>query len=40
MRVSTDAALASDAMTVYTQLLQHKAASIRAKAARDIMDLR
>lgn len=36
----TQSALDSDAMEVFTELLSHQSSSIRAKAARDIMDLR
>lgn len=39
MRVDTTAALANKAMEVFTELLKHKSAVIRSKAARDIMDL-
>ncbi len=39
MHVDTDAALNNDAMTVFTDLLGHESPVIRAKAARDIMDL-
>ncbi|XP_076471321.1 radial spoke head 14 homolog [Babylonia areolata] len=39
MRVDTVKALASGAMETFTSLLSHKSPSIRAKAARDIMDL-
>ncbi|KAH3884813.1 radial spoke head 14 homolog [Dreissena polymorpha] len=39
MRVDTTKALNADAMTVFTSLLKHKDSAIRAKAARDIMDL-
>ncbi|KAL8561932.1 hypothetical protein ACOMHN_001258 [Nucella lapillus] len=39
MRVNTDKALSSGAMETFTSLLTHKSPSIRAKAARDIMDL-
>ncbi|ELT87452.1 hypothetical protein CAPTEDRAFT_198826 [Capitella teleta] len=35
----TQSALDSEAMEVFTELLQHKSSSIRGKAARDIMDL-
>lgn len=40
MIVETKAALESNAMEVYTELLSHESMAIRAKAARDIMDLR
>lgn len=39
MRVDTDHALDAGAMEVYTDLLTHPIDTIRAKAARDIMDL-
>ncbi|KAL3841941.1 hypothetical protein ACJMK2_020018 [Sinanodonta woodiana] len=39
LRVDTDKALKSGAMEVFTELLQHSSPVIRAKAARDIMDL-
>jgi hypothetical protein len=39
MKVNTEDALAADAMEVFNSLLYHKEAEIRAKAARDIMDL-
>merc|ERR1711931_485317 len=39
MRVDTDHALGAGAMEVYTDLLTHSIDTIRAKAARDIMDL-
>jgi len=39
MRVDTSAALESEGMEVYTNLLKHESPSIRGKAARDIMDL-
>ncbi|XP_052798462.1 radial spoke head 14 homolog [Mya arenaria] len=39
MRVDTGKALKADAMTVFTSLLKHNDPAIRAKAARDIMDL-
>ncbi|KAK7475793.1 hypothetical protein BaRGS_00032939 [Batillaria attramentaria] len=39
MRVDTEKALKADAMTAFTELLSHKNSGIRAKAARDIMDL-
>ena len=38
--VNTDDALAHEGMEVFTELLSHQSASLRAKAARDIMDLR
>lgn len=37
--VSTDDALAHEGMEVFTELLSHQSPSLRAKAARDIMDL-
>ena len=40
MHVSTEDALASQGMEVFTNLLRHDSEVIRAKAARDIMDLR
>ncbi len=40
MQVDTVQALASSAMTVFTSLLKHQSKEIRAKAARDIFDLR
>jgi hypothetical protein len=40
MRVDTNNALASQAMEAFTALLTHPFPTIRAKAARDIMDLR
>ena len=40
MRVDTARALDAGAMEAFTKLLTHEANSIRAKAARDIMDLR
>ena len=40
MRVDTAKALSSSAMETFTFLLDHKSPTIRAKAARDIMDLR
>ncbi len=40
MAVDTSAALSNQAMEVFTQLLEHNSPEIRAKAARDIMDLR
>ena len=40
MHVSTEDALASQGMEVFTNLLRHDSEIIRAKAARDIMDLR
>ncbi|KXJ18833.1 radial spoke head 14 homolog [Exaiptasia diaphana] len=39
MRIETSEALTSNAMEAFTQLLGHKSATIRCKAARDIMDL-
>lgn len=39
MGIDTKSALDSDAMTVYTDLLKHQSPVIRAKAARDVMDL-
>ena len=40
MTIETLSALESGAMEGFTKLLSHKAASIRSKAARDVMDLR
>lgn len=40
MRVNTQQALAAGAMETFTKLLDHASEVIRAKAARDIMDLR
>ncbi len=40
MRVNTDHALKNEGMEVFTSLLSHESSIIRAKAARDIMDLR
>lgn len=40
MRVDTEKALAAKAMDVFKELLKHADPVIRAKAARDIMDLR
>ncbi|KAK3585445.1 hypothetical protein CHS0354_020166 [Potamilus streckersoni] len=40
LRIDSDKALKSGAMEVFTELLQHSSPVIRAKAARDIMDLR
>lgn len=40
MRVNTKQALAAGAMETFTKLLDHASDVIRAKAARDIMDLR
>lgn len=40
MRVNTQQALAAGAMETFTKLLDHASDVIRAKAARDIMDLR
>lgn len=40
MKVDTAAALANQAMEVFTNLLSHESSVIRHKAARDIMDLR
>jgi len=39
MRVDTEKALKANAMEVFTSLLSHKDSIIRARAARDIMDL-
>ncbi|KAL4225085.1 Radial spoke head 14 [Mactra antiquata] len=39
MRVDTEKALKADAMQVFTSLLSHKDPVIKARAARDIMDL-
>lgn len=39
MWVDTEDALAADAMSVFTALLEHSKPSIRTKAARDIGDL-
>lgn len=39
LAVDTEAALSNDAMQVFTDLLTHDSVIIRAKAARDIMDL-
>ena len=39
MRVNTEDALTSQGMEVFTDLLRHESEVIRAKAARDIMDL-
>lgn len=39
MRVDTEEALKSNAMETFTKLLEHESSIIRAKAARDIMDL-
>ena len=40
MRVDTINALEANAMEAFTSLLKHELPVIRAKAARDIMDLR
>ena len=40
MTIETQSALESGAMESFTKLLSHKSATIRGKAARDIMDLR
>ena len=40
MTIETQSALESEAMESFTKLLSHKSETIRAKAARDIMDLR
>lgn len=40
MRVDTEAALASKAMEVFTELLSNNSEVIKAKTARDVMDLR
>ena len=40
MTIETQSALESGAMESFTKLLSHKTATIRAKAARDVMDLR
>lgn len=40
MQVDTEQALVAKAMSVFTNLLKHKSEKIRAKAARDIFDLR
>ena len=40
MRVDTQSALEANAMEAFTSLLKHELPVIRAKAARDIMDLR
>ena len=40
MRVDTQSALEANAMETFTTLLKHELPVIRAKAARDIMDLR
>ena len=40
MQVDTQQALDAKAMGVFTSLLKHATPSIRAKAARDIFDLR
>ena len=40
MTIETQSALESGAMESFTKLLAHKSATIRAKAARDVMDLR
>ena len=40
MTIETQSALDSEAMESFTKLLSHKTAAIRAKAARDVMDLR
>ena len=40
MTIETQSALDSGAMESFTKLLSHKTAAIRAKAARDVMDLR
>ena len=40
LRVDTEGALKAGAMEVFTSLLSHKDPVIRARAARDIMDLR
>ena len=40
MSVNTIHALNNDAMAVFTDLLNHESSQIRAKAARDVMDLR
>lgn len=39
MRVDTEAALANKAMEVFTELLSHSSEVIKAKTARDVMDL-
>ena len=40
MQVNTEHTLKNDAMEVFTELLSHEEPTLRAKAARDIMDLR
>jgi len=40
MTIETQSALESGAMESFTKLLAHKTATIRGKAARDVMDLR
>ena len=40
MRVNTEQALQAKAMEVFTDLIKHDSHVIRARAARDIMDLR
>lgn len=40
MTIETQSALESGAMESFTKLLGHKTATIRGKAARDVMDLR
>ena len=40
MTIETQSALESGAMESFTKLLSHKTATIRGKAARDVMDLR
>ena len=40
MAVDTEQALKAGAMEMFTKLLEHNSHIIRAKAARDIMDLR
>ena len=40
MTIETQSALESGAMERFTKLLAHKSATIRSKAARDVMDLR
>jgi hypothetical protein len=40
MQVDTEQALDAKAMSAFTDLLKHSSETIRAKAARDIFDLR
>ena len=40
MNVDATQALENDAMAVFSELLKHESSEIKAKAARDIMDLR